>query len=131
MKLSLIVLYTKQLLEMKGFYESLGLTFKLEKHGDGPEHYYAKLGERLGMELYPLTAERTDKPISHPHRLEFTSGEISTVVGQLIANGWKDQMGWRDSKRGSLYLVDPDGNEVMLSPPQFPIKWLGIESVQV
>lgn len=127
MQLSLIVLYTKQLLEMKGFYESLGLTFKLEKHGDGPEHYFARLGERLGMELYPLTSDKLNQPLSHPHRLEFTSGEIGTVVNQLIQNGWKEQMGWRDIKRGSLYLVDPDGNEVMINPPKFPIKWISIE----
>ncbi len=131
MKLSLIVLYTRQLLEMKGFYESLGLTFKLEKHGNGPEHYYAKLGERLGMELYPITSDKVNNPLSHPHRLEFTAGDINNVVHQLIDNGWKDHMGWRDSKRGGLYLVDPDGNEVMVNPPQFPIKWMGIESVQV
>lgn len=123
MKLSLIVVYTKQLLEMKAFYESLGLSFKLEKHEDGPEHYYAKVADRIGLELYPAN----EGSIRPPHKLEFTSGNIPDIVHNLIKNGWREHLGWRDSKRGSLYLVDPDGNELTLQPPQFPIKFLSIE----
>ncbi len=41
--------------EVKQFFESLGLVFQAEKHGDGPEHVAC---ERNGvvLEIYPLAA---------------------------------------------------------------------------
>ncbi|MDF1663390.1 MAG: hypothetical protein P1V97_16580, partial [Planctomycetota bacterium] len=57
-KLSLLVLKTKQMLELKEFYERLGLQFVEEKHGRGPLHFAATLGS-LVLEIYPLSDEES------------------------------------------------------------------------
>lgn len=132
MKLSNIVIYTGQLLEMKAFYETLGLDFALEKHGRGVEHYYAKLDSRLALELYPLSdfasRELEQESLIRTLRLEFRSGDLALVVQNLIKNGWVRSIGLRENN-SSLYLTDPDGNSVVVSSPRFTIKWYGIELV--
>ena len=55
MKLNLLVIRCRDLEASRIFYESLGATFSLEKHGAGPEHYAGEL-EGLVFELYPLHA---------------------------------------------------------------------------
>ena len=52
MQLKLLVLRCKDIENTKIFYENLGLTFKKEKHGDGPKHYSTKIGTTT-IELYP------------------------------------------------------------------------------
>ena len=46
------VIKTDDIEVMKEFLESFGLTFVLEKHGDGPEHYAAESGGKV-IEIYP------------------------------------------------------------------------------
>ena len=48
-----IVLYSKDIEKNKEFYESFGLSFKKEKHGDGPSHYAAILSQDVVLEIYP------------------------------------------------------------------------------
>ncbi|MFI0787691.1 VOC family protein [Streptomyces lydicus] len=58
MCIGLVVLYTERLQECRDFYSGLGLTFAREKHGAGPEHYAAVLGEGVVLELYPASSAR-------------------------------------------------------------------------
>lgn len=125
MKVSSVIIYTAQLLEMKAFYETLGFKFKPEKHGDGPEHFSTRLSDSFLLELYPLKLQTLpDVQVVTPKqhvRIELVSGMIGEMVNRLIENGWTQNMGFRDLKRG-LYLIDPDGNEVMVNLPKFPTK---------
>lgn len=41
----------------RAFYEGLGLSFVREQHGNGPEHYAARIGDAV-LELYPTTTDR-------------------------------------------------------------------------
>ncbi len=103
---------------MHDFYETLGLNFILEKHGDGPEHFSCKIGEGLMLELYPFVPMKFGKPvISKPYRLEFESKIINEIIKKLKDSGWEDLIIFFDDKSG-LNLIDPDGNTVILIPPK-------------
>ena len=49
---NLLVLRAADLAASRRFYEALGLEFVVERHGKGPEHLAASLGEFV-FELYP------------------------------------------------------------------------------
>ena len=55
-KLSLLVLKTHQLERLKDFYTAVGISFAKEKHGDGPLHLAARIGDVV-IEFHPLDAE--------------------------------------------------------------------------
>ncbi len=69
MQLSLVVIRTHQPERVKGFYEALGLQFREEKHGNGPVHFSAGVGQTV-FEVYPLptSIEKVDATT----RLSFT-----------------------------------------------------------
>ena len=50
--LNLVVIRVANLEQAQRFYETLGLQFTREQHGNGPVHLAAKLGEVV-FELYP------------------------------------------------------------------------------
>jgi len=83
-RVTLLVLYSPQLEKCRSFYESLGLSFTAERHGQGPEHYAAVLAGGAVFELYPARpGRRTDvlrlglaidgttaaPPLAHGHHL--------------------------------------------------------------
>lgn len=49
---STYVLYVADVERMKTFFEALGLVFKKEQHGAGPEHYACERDGRV-LEIYP------------------------------------------------------------------------------
>ena len=53
MKITLLVLRTPKLEDLKSFYSALGVQFKSERHGNGPDHDAATLEGDLVLELYP------------------------------------------------------------------------------
>lgn len=53
MKVNLLVLRTNRLEDVRTFYSALGARFESERHGNGPEHYAATLGDDFVLELYP------------------------------------------------------------------------------
>lgn len=55
---TLLVLYCARLDECRGFYRDLGLSFSVEQHGQGPEHYAAVLADGVVFELYPARPDR-------------------------------------------------------------------------
>src|SRR5436305_3862908 len=81
--LKLLVLKTRQAERLRAFYESLGVSFTQEKHGDGPPHYAGQLGEVV-LEVYPLAGDGTADSTT---RLGFAVGDLSLVLESLRAAG--------------------------------------------
>lgn len=107
MKLNLLVLRTTRLEEMRTFYSSLGARFESERHGSGPDHYAAKLGDDFVLELYPCV----DGAMSDPGlRLGLSVDDISETLSSIAQSVTPRQTKW-----GLRALVrDPDGRTIEL-----------------
>jgi hypothetical protein len=105
MRLSLLILRASDPALLTGFYQALGLQFKLEKHGNGPDHY-AAIGEGFTLEIYPGAA--APAPIGG-----FSVSDITSFVQVVLANGGI-------VKQGPDYAVvtDPSGNRFIVSRHQ-------------
>lgn len=55
---TLLVIYTERIDECRDFYARLGLDFARERHGTGPEHFAATLGDGTVVELYPAVGDQ-------------------------------------------------------------------------
>ena len=105
MKLSLLVIRCKDIDRSKSFYESIGLKFKKEKHGNGPEHYSTD-NDGIVFELYPNKGlAPTDNT-----RFGFKLENLIEVVKHLeIDNTY-------EFNSNTIYVVkDPDGRKIELS----------------
>ncbi len=107
MKLNLLVLRTPRLEDMRTFYSALGARFECERHGSGPEHYTAVLGDDFVLELYPcIDGSMPDPGLRLGVRVD-NVGEALRSIGQSVAP--------RQTQRGLRALVrDPDGRTVEL-----------------
>ena len=103
--LSLLVLRCADIEMSKQFYSTLGLSFTLEKHGSGPEHYACVLDGTV-IELYPRKEDITDKT-----RLGFHVHDLETIASALGAA----------TKEGYAVVKDPDGRNVELRAYPKPI----------
>ncbi len=93
------------------FYQVLGLKFKPEKHGTGPEHYSSQIGDVV-LEIYPAGAA-TD--VDRTTRLGFEVQALDEIVGILRANGHKVSQEPKASAWGFRSVtIDPDGRSVEL-----------------
>jgi hypothetical protein len=112
--LNLVVVYSRDLESARDFYRCLGMTFKLERHGSGPEHYAAELGAAV-FEIYPC---RGESPVPAT-RLGFRVSSLDHVLDSLRRKNVKVHSGPRDSPWGRRAIVeDPDGNKVELTQIQ-------------
>jgi predicted enzyme related to lactoylglutathione lyase len=106
-KLNLLVLKTHQLDRLSEFYTALGLSFAEERHGDGPQHLAARVGD-LVLELYPLQKGEADAST----RLGFAVPDLDAVLARL---GEAVVGGPRETEWGRRAVVkDPDGRKVEL-----------------
>jgi lactoylglutathione lyase len=108
MKLNLLVLRTPRLEDMRIFYSALGARFENERHGNGPEHYAAKLGNDFVLELYPcLDGVVPDSGL----RLGVKVDNIADVLSSIGQSVVPRQTQW------GLHAVvsDPDGRTVELA----------------
>ena len=107
MKLNLLVLRTPKLEDLRRFYSALGAQFESERHGNGPEHYAATLGDDLVLELYPaLDGATPDAGL----RLGLSVNDIGETLRSLGQTATPRQTQW-----GLRALVrDPDGRTVEL-----------------
>ena len=108
--LDLVVIRAADLERSRRFYEALGLSFSLEKHGKGPEHLAAEF-DGLVFEIYPMA----DGPASAGVRLGFrvTSVEAAVAAAQgfgaeIATPPTEGALGWR------AVLVNPDGHRVAI-----------------
>jgi catechol 2,3-dioxygenase-like lactoylglutathione lyase family enzyme len=99
--LTLLVLRCRDLPASRAFYEALGLAFRAEKHGAGPDHLSCQIGD-IVLELYPATDAS-----SSPERIGFAVPNVAAAEAAALANGGL-------AARPGL-LIDPDGRKVELS----------------
>lgn len=116
-QLQLVVIYSTQLETIRAFYELLGMTFARERHGRGPEHFAAQLGE-LVFEIYPASA---DNPPANSVRLGFSVASLDRLVETLVDGGGKLITEPLDSPWGRRAVVaDPEGRRLELAEARRP-----------
>ena len=105
--LSLVVLRTPNVTRLRTFYESLGMEFVDEKHGDGPVHASMTLGD-LVVEIYPGSGVIERGSVADV-RLGFSVDSLAEVRASLVGAA-----GQSITRGGSEVLVlrDPDGRAV-------------------
>lgn len=109
-QLSLLVLRCYDVDESVAFYQALGLDFKAEKHGSGPEHFACQ-SDGFVFELY--TAQ---EPNDAQSRLGFRVASLQAAAEALQSIGVPSQL--KNSPWGTRLLThDPDGRTVELSEP--------------
>jgi predicted enzyme related to lactoylglutathione lyase len=106
-KLNLLVLKSHQLDRVKDFYTAMGITFVEERHGDGPLHLSARVGEVV-LELYPLQDGEADSTT----RLGFAVPDLDAVLARLGAAVVSGPAMTPWSRRA--VVKDPDGRRVEL-----------------
>ena len=109
--LKLVVVYVHDVEAAKCFYECLGLSFRAEKHGHGPQHFAAVMGSTV-FELYPRQADSNGGPI----RIGFEVVSIEKALHALRRLSAKVCKEPYDSPWGRRSIIeDPDGNRVELT----------------
>lgn len=103
------VLKSQHLNRSRDFYAALGISFAEEKHGDGPIHLAARVGD-LVLELYPLPADAGLADAAT--RLGFSVPDLDGVLARLsaavVSGPRSTEWGRRAASR------DPDGRNVEL-----------------
>jgi lactoylglutathione lyase len=107
--LNLLVLRVEDLDRAERFYRRLGITFTRERHGRGPEHLAATIGE-LVLELYPLR----DTPTTGL-RIGFVVPSIDDCLSSHEPGNGAIAMAANSSEWGRrAVVVDPDGHHIEL-----------------
>lgn len=108
--LNLVVIKSKNIEESVSFYEELGLDFKKEQHGQGPEHYACELNH-LVFEIYPSLINDIDAQT----RIGFTVSNVEKVINNLRVKGAEIITELTESTWGKRAVVqDPDGYKIEL-----------------
>lgn len=105
--LSLVVVRVADLLVSRRFYEQLGLAFRSEQHGRGPEHLSTAIGGTV-VELYPIGSG----PSTQGLRLGLVIPDLTRVAVRCGASVVDDNE--RDGQR-VLVVRDPDGHKIELT----------------
>lgn len=109
--LNLVVLRSNDLERAQRFYECLGLQFTRHRHGSGPEHLSAELGDCV-FELYPLSPNSTS---TLGTRIGFSVQFLESVITTLSADPSTIISPPQDSPWGRRAVVaDPDGHCIEL-----------------
>ncbi|HLJ55649.1 MAG TPA: VOC family protein [Chthonomonadaceae bacterium] len=113
--LNLLVLRCGDVAASLVFYQALELEFVEERHGAGPTHFAATMGE-LVIELYPRPDARpTEGSGCDPARLGFTVSTLDGVLARLADLGVLVESPPRATRWGRRAVVrDPDGRAVEL-----------------
>lgn len=110
-EINLIVLRSDQLQLTRGFYESLGLSFAEEKHGQGPAHLSATTPSGTVLELYPLSGDERPETGTRGVRLGFVVPDVMAVIEAVVVAGGTVM----SSDQKAAVLKDPDGRKVELT----------------
>ncbi len=112
-RLAYIVLYTPQLAKTVQFYQTLGLDFQPEKHGDGPSHFSANVGHLI-LEIYPTNQMQSKE--MWQQRLGFTVSSVFETWMSLVDRGAECHTPPSADGQGDFHAVvlDPDGRTVEL-----------------
>ncbi len=112
MRINLIVIRTKNIKELAGFYSKLGLEFKYHQHGKGPFHYSSELDKTV-FEIYPLlkSQEKADNSL----RLGFDVKELDQLISEFDKEGLEVVSRPRQSEWGYFAVIkDLDGRKIEL-----------------
>ncbi len=110
-RLCLVVLRSENLSRSRYFYESLGLTFRVEQHGSGPPHLACDLGTAV-FEIYPAASTQ---PPTVGTRIGFQVGDIGAAISAVVNLGGEIVAHPKSSPWGQrAVLRDPDGHMVEL-----------------
>ena len=102
MKINLIVLRSKDIHQMKTFYEDiLSLKFCSEQHGSGPYHYSTDIDGTV-LEIYPIKKDSTEGL-----RLGFQLESFSDIKVKLA----KRNIEFTET-HDSIVFTDPDGHKI-------------------
>jgi predicted enzyme related to lactoylglutathione lyase len=113
-ELNLIVIFVSDVLKSKLFYEAIGISFQLEQHGRGPEHFSAQLRTMI-FEIYPRTEQRDG---SQSLRLGFRVASVDDITTRLEQLGATLVKPAGDSPWGRRAILrDPDGYTLELTSP--------------
>src|SRR3954447_25808324 len=82
--LTLLVLKTRQVEQLRLFYRTLGVELVQERHGKGPAHYAGRAGDVV-IEVYPLPDDAGQVDVST--RLGFAVEDVAEVVRALEGVG--------------------------------------------
>ncbi|MBI4140799.1 hypothetical protein HY485_03090 [Candidatus Woesearchaeota archaeon] len=105
------VLYSNNSDAVKKFYETLGLSFVQEQHGNGPVHYAAQLKHNTVLEIYPsefggvVLADSAE----YSTKIMLVVTSLDAIVAALKSSGAVVK---KSKKYATVY--DPDGRAVML-----------------
>jgi len=109
--LKLLVLKSRQVDQLRAFYEALGIAFTQEQHGGGPVHFAGQIGDPI-LEIYPLPDDGT---VDRTTRLGFGVMNLDQVIEHLRAGGTPITSPARQTTWGYRAVVqDPDGRAVEL-----------------
>ena len=112
MHLHLLVIKTAQIDHLAAQYELLGFTFHHHRHGKGPMHYAAELGE-LVFEIYP--SEAVSNSLHFATRLGFTVKHLPRLFKRLAVSNWTILTPPSQTEWGFVALIqDIDGRKVEL-----------------
>lgn len=108
-RLNLMVIRVADLEKAQQFYEGLGLQFVRHRHGNGPEHLSAELGEAV-FELYPQSQQGSS---TRAVRLGFSVPHLDEIVALLPSEAVHSSP--QDSPWGRrAVVIDPDGHKIEL-----------------
>jgi lactoylglutathione lyase len=109
--LNLVVVQARDLEAARRFYSCIGLTFRREQHGRGPEHLAAQVGPTI-FEVYPCLESSAGGGV----RIGFEVDSLQPTLDALRHQSVKVLTEPRDSPWGLRAVVeDPDGNRVELT----------------
>jgi predicted enzyme related to lactoylglutathione lyase len=111
--LTLLVLKTRQVEQLRLFYQTLGVELVPEQHGKGPVHYAGRAGDVV-IEVYPLPDDAS--PVDVSTRLGFAVEDVVVVVRALEGIGARIVRPPKTTAWGLQGVVkDPDGRSVELT----------------
>lgn len=114
--LALLVLKTRQVEELRLFFQTLGVDLVEEQHGKGPVHFAGRAGAVV-IEVYPLPDDGT--PVDSSTRLGFAVKKVVEVIRALEGIGTPIVKPPKETTWGLQAVVkDPDGRSVELTQPR-------------
>ncbi|MEK7546324.1 MAG: VOC family protein [Patescibacteria group bacterium] len=110
-----IVLYAKDPVATRQFYETVGLAFVEEKHGEGPVHYACDF-QGMVLEIYPLRVRVVVKPCDTVALVLFVSAFEKVLAGVKAMDLKPGKVGVYAGSEGlqAVSVRDPDGRLVRL-----------------
>ena len=107
-----LVLYAKDIIKTVAFYETLGIVFRDEKHGDGPLHAAADFGGFV-LEVYPKPPSRKESG-TPGERLVFRIDDVEGMIELLTFVGHPVTRSKPSAQGPTILTRDPDGREILL-----------------